>query len=73
MSLSIGQLLGAAIVGGIAASRGGGIDGYQAAFMTLAVLSGLLVLVALTLKSRAAEKAANEKARADARAVHSGH
>lgn len=64
VSLSIGQLLGAAIVGGIAASRGGGTTGYQTAFGTLAAFTGLLLFVGLLLKSRAAERAANEAARA---------
>ena len=59
--MAVGQLLGAAIVGGVAASRGGGTAGYQAAFMSLAVLTGTLLFVALALKSRqieAAERAA---------------
>lgn len=55
--MAVGQLLGAAIVGGVAASRGGGTTGYQAAFMTLAVLTGALVVVALALKSRRVEEA----------------
>ncbi len=55
--LSVGQLLGAAIVGGVAASLGGGTGGYQSAFLVLAVLTGTLVLVSLALKSRAAELA----------------
>ncbi len=54
--MAVGQLLGAAIVGGVAASRGGGAAGYQAAFMTLAVLTGALLFVAVALKSRRVEE-----------------
>jgi len=56
--LAVGQLLGAAIVGGVAASRGGGVAGYQTAFLVLAVLTGSMILVSLALKSRAAEREA---------------
>lgn len=55
--MSVGQLLGAAIVGGVAASQGGGTPGYQAAFMVLAALTGSLIFVALALKGRAEERA----------------
>jgi MFS family permease len=56
--LAIGQLLGAAIVGGVAASKGGGMEGYQSAFLVLAVLTGIIAVVATALKSKAAEQAA---------------
>ena len=56
--LAVGQLLGAAIVGGVAASQGGGVAGYQSAFMVLAVLTGIMIIVSLALKSRAAEHGA---------------
>ena len=56
--LAVGQLMGAAIVGGVAASRGGGVVGYQTAFLVLAVLTAIMVVVATALKSRAAEEAA---------------
>ncbi len=56
--LSVGQLLGAAIVGGVAASRGGGVVGYQTAFIVLAVLTGVMIAVSIALKSRAAERGA---------------
>lgn len=55
--LAVGQLLGAAIVGGVAASQGGGVAGYQSAFLVLAVLTGIMIIVSLALKSRAAERA----------------
>jgi MFS family permease len=53
--MSIGQLLGAAIVGGVAASRGSTLAGYQAAFVPIGVLAGALAFVALGLKSRQRE------------------
>ena len=53
--LSIGQLGGAAVVGGVAASRGGGTVGYQSALLVLGVFTGLLVLVAIGLKGRQQE------------------
>jgi multidrug resistance protein len=56
--LAVGQLLGAAIVGGVAASRGGGVVGYQTAFLVLAALTAVISLVAVALQSRAAERAA---------------
>jgi EmrB/QacA subfamily drug resistance transporter len=55
--MSVGQLLGAAIVGGVAASRGGGTAGYQAAFMVLAALTGALCFIAIVLKGRRVEQA----------------
>jgi multidrug resistance protein len=55
--LAIGQLLGAAIVGSVAASRGGGAVGYQAAFLTLGTLTALLLGVSFALKSRSRELA----------------
>ncbi len=54
--LAVGQLLGAAIVGGVAASRGGGIVGYQSAFVVLGVLTGIILGVAFLLKSKHREQ-----------------
>jgi MFS family permease len=54
--LAVGQLLGAAIVGGVAASRGGGVVGYQTAFLVLAVLTAIMTVVATALKSKVAER-----------------
>ncbi len=55
--LSIGQLTGAALVGAIATSRGAGAAGYEQAFIVIGVVMALMSLVAVALKSRAAEKA----------------
>jgi predicted MFS family arabinose efflux permease len=52
---SIGRLLGAAFVGSIAASAGGGVVGYQAAFMGIAVVAVGMVALALSLRSRSSE------------------
>lgn len=56
--LAVGQLGGAALIGAVAASRGGGEAGYQAAFLILGVLTALLVVLGFGLKSRPVEQAA---------------
>ena len=48
--LAIGQLSGAAIVGAVATSKGGGTAGYQASFLVLGVLAAVIFLVSLGLK-----------------------
>jgi EmrB/QacA subfamily drug resistance transporter len=64
--LSIGQLAGAAVIGGVAASRGGGTEGYQLALLILGVFTAVLVVAAFCLKSREAEQAAAARATAGA-------
>lgn len=54
---SIGQLLSGVLVGAVAASQGGGANGYSAAFLVIAVVALALTLLALGLKDRAAELA----------------
>jgi hypothetical protein len=49
-------LLGAALVGAVAASYGGGAPGYQAAFAGLIMLAVLVLLTAMSLKSKTAEQ-----------------
>ena len=51
--LAIGQLSGAAIVGAVATSKGGGTAGYQASFLVLGVLAAVIFLVSLGLKRNA--------------------
>lgn len=51
---SAGRLLGAAFVGSIAASAGGGAAGYRAAFMGIAAVAALMVVLALSLQARPA-------------------
>ena len=55
---SIGRLLGAALVGAVAASYDGGEAGYQAAFAVLVMLGVLILLTALSLKSKTDEQMA---------------
>jgi len=49
--LAIGQLTGAAIVGAVATSAGGGTAGYQISFMTLAAITVLIGGIALAMKN----------------------
>jgi len=48
--LAIGQLSGAAIVGSVATSAGGGTDGYQTSFAVLAAVTVAIGIVALSMK-----------------------
>ncbi|GAB4569092.1 MAG: MFS transporter [Anaerolineae bacterium] len=69
---SVGQLVGGALVGAVAASRGGGVPGYRAAYLLVGVLSAVLIVLALRLKSRREELEtvrANEMAREEPQAV----
>ena len=59
---STGRLIGASVVGAVAASKGGGVIGYQAAFTGLVVVGVLILITAATLNSRAVEHAAAERA-----------
>jgi MFS family permease len=52
---SVGQVTSAALVGAVAASLGGGVAGYQAAFLTIAVVSLGLSIISLGLKSHSEE------------------
>lgn len=51
-----GQLIGSAVVGAVAASGGGGVEGYQAAFLAVGSIAIVLLLLALALKSQTAER-----------------
>jgi len=55
--LSVGQLSGAAIIGGVAASQGGGTKGYQLALLVLGGLTAVLAMAGFGLKSRDDERA----------------
>jgi MFS family permease len=55
--LAVGQLSGAALIGGVAASQGGGTKGYQLALLILGGLTAMLAVAGFGLKSRAVEKA----------------
>ncbi len=52
---SVGQLMGAALVGAIAASVGGGVAGYSIAYLAIGLVAVLLALLALGLKNRTEE------------------
>lgn len=56
MFYSIGRLCGAAVVGTVAASQGGGAVGYQSALLVMATLAATLVIIATNLKSKADEQ-----------------
>lgn len=51
---SVGRLLGAAFVGSIAASAGGGTVGYQAAFLGMSGIAVVMALLGLALRSSTA-------------------
>lgn len=54
---SIGQLIGGALIGAVATSRGGGAAGYTTAFLLIGVVMVALMLAAFRLKGRADELA----------------
>jgi EmrB/QacA subfamily drug resistance transporter len=70
--ISIGQLLSGALVGAVAASRGGGTLGYQAAYLLVGVVALVLTLLSLGLKGHAEEltPASAEPARVHGSAEH---
>jgi len=53
----IGQSLGAPLIGAVATSRGGGVNGYQDAFLLVGAISLLLVIATFGLKRHTAELA----------------
>ncbi len=62
----VGQMVSGTLIGGIAASFGGGAAGYLASYRFLTILTLLLVLTALGLKSRRHERQALAVERATA-------
>ena len=55
LNTSGGQLVGGAMVGAVAASFGGGMNGYTTAFLVVGMVTAAMVLLTLGLKNRAAE------------------
>lgn len=55
--IGLGQLLGGALVGAVAASAGGGAHGYRAALLATAVAEAGLLLLAFGLRGRTEERA----------------
>lgn len=54
----VGQLMSGAMIGAVVASSGGGSSGYRAAYLVVSAVALVMALLALGLKSRAAEMAA---------------
>jgi predicted MFS family arabinose efflux permease len=54
---SVGQLVGAAMVGAVAASAGGGVTGYTTAYLVIGIVALVLTVLAFGLKSQSAEVA----------------
>jgi MFS family permease len=64
----VGQLMSGALVGAVAASQGGGVAGYETAYLVIGGVALLLAVLALGLKGRAEELATlkrNEQHRPD--------
>lgn len=57
LSTRVGQLVGGALVGAVAASHGGGTAGYQQAFLGVGVITLVCFFAAFGLKNRTAELA----------------
>lgn len=57
LSTRVGQLLGGAVVGAVAASRGGGVAGYQQAFLIIGAVTLVFIVGALALKRHPEEMA----------------
>jgi EmrB/QacA subfamily drug resistance transporter len=55
---SIGQMVGGTLVGAIAASRGGGVPGYEEAYLVVGLMALALAVMSVGLKGRAEELAA---------------
>ncbi len=66
LSTRVGQLIGGALVGAIAASRGGGTMGYQEAFLAVGVITFVCFFFAFGLKTRTAEMATVQRNEAQA-------
>lgn len=54
--ISVGQLVGAALIGAIVTSAGAGMEGYQTAFLAIGAVTTVLTLCSLLLKSREVER-----------------
>ena len=52
---SVGQLASSALIGGVAASAGGGVSGYSAAYRVIAIVAVIMILLSLGLKNRQLE------------------
>ena len=68
LSTRVGQLVGGALVGAVAASHGGGTAGYQQAFLGVGVITLVCFFAAFGLKNRTAELATVQRNEAQATA-----
>ena len=59
VSINVGQLLGAALVGGMTTSMGGGAPGYQFSYTVMGTITAILILLAIRLRSKASQDALN--------------
>jgi EmrB/QacA subfamily drug resistance transporter len=62
VSINVGQLLGAALVGGITASMGGGTSGYQMSYTVMGLITATMLVMAMRLRSKTAQLAHDSKA-----------
>lgn len=69
LNTSVGQLIGGALVGAVAASFGGGMNGYTTAFLVVGIVMVVMVVLALGLKSRAAEQVTAQQNHAPAKSA----
>jgi MFS family permease len=56
LNTSVGQMIGGALVGAMAASFGGGVDGFSRAFLVVGIIAVGLTAVTLGLKGQAQER-----------------
>lgn len=59
---SVGQLTSSAVVGAVAASQGGGVAGYSAAYLVIGVVAFMMVLLTFGMKNRAQELSSRKEA-----------
>ena len=64
VSINVGQLLGAALIGGMTASMGGGAPGYQFSYTVMGIVTAALLLLSIGLRSRAAQSQLDQQAEA---------
>jgi MFS family permease len=64
IATSIGRLIGAAIVGSIATSAGGGVIGYQSAYVSMSLLAVVLFIVSWFLHTHSRTKTRDSEASA---------
>ncbi len=66
LNTSVGQMIGGAMVGAMAASFGGGVEGFARAFLVVGIIALALTVLTFGLKSQADERATVERNQAAA-------